>query len=106
MKSQYSTSFFIDINRLGCLPEPNKCEKVIFIMNDKQPSNPLHGITLEQILNELVKHFGWKTLGEMIRIRCFNNDPSIKSSLNFLRRTKWARIKVEKLFLEISKDKK
>jgi len=75
-------------------------------MNDKQPNNPLHGITLEHILNVLVDHFGWEELGEMIKIRCFNSDPSIKSSLKFLRKTEWARLKVEKLFLKISKDKK
>lgn len=72
-------------------------------MHDKQPNNPLHNITLEQILNELVRHFGWEKLGKMIKIRCFNNDPSIKSSLKFLRKTEWARTEVENLFLRISK---
>ncbi|WEA02048.1 VF530 family protein [Mucilaginibacter sp. SJ] len=67
----------------------------------QQPNNPLHGKTLEMILNELVAHFGWKELGKRIRINCFNDDPSIKSSLKFLRKTDWARKKVEELYLEI-----
>ncbi|MFS2185045.1 VF530 family DNA-binding protein [Mucilaginibacter sp. Mucisp84] len=67
----------------------------------QQPNNPLHGKTLERILNELVAHFGWKELGIRIRINCFNDDPSIKSSLKFLRKTDWARKKVEELYLEI-----
>lgn len=67
----------------------------------QQPNNPLHGKTLEMILNELVIHFGWKELGMRIRINCFNDDPSIKSSLKFLRKTDWARKKVEELYLEI-----
>ena len=60
--------------------------------------DPLHGVTLEKILNELVAHYGWEELGRRIDIRCFNFDPSIKSSLQFLRRTSWAREKVEKLY--------
>ncbi len=64
------------------------------------PSNdPLHGLTLETILTKLVEHYGWPELGQMIDIRCFNFDPSIKSSLKFLRRTPWARSKVEALYL-------
>ena len=62
-------------------------------------SNPLHGITLERMLTELVAHFGWPDLGERIRIRCFSSDPSISSSLKFLRKTPWAREKVEGLYL-------
>ena len=58
-------------------------------MVNEQPNNPLHGITLEMILNELVGRYGWKELGERIPIRCFNEDPSVKSSLKFLRRTPW-----------------
>ncbi len=65
-----------------------------------QPNNPLHGITLEMILNHLVSHYGWEEMGYRINIKCFNNDPSIKSSLKFLRRTPWARQKVEDLYLE------
>jgi len=66
----------------------------------KQPVNdPLHGVTLEQILNRLVEVYGWDTLGKRIEINCFNNDPSVKSSLTFLRKTPWARKKVEGLYL-------
>jgi len=61
-------------------------------------SDPLHGITLETILTQLVYHYGWQALGRRIKIRCFNFDPSIKSSLQFLRRTPWARTKVEELY--------
>jgi uncharacterized protein (DUF2132 family) len=60
--------------------------------------DPLHGVTLEMILTQLVAHFGWAELGRRIDIRCFNFDPSIKSSLQFLRRTPWARQKVEDLY--------
>lgn len=69
-------------------------------MNSAQPNNPLHGITLERILNNLVEHYGWNELGQRITIKCFTNDPSIKSSLKFLRRTPWARKKVEELYLK------
>lgn len=68
-------------------------------MRDPQSNDPLHGLTLEVILNSLVDHFGWDGLGRRIKIRCFTDDPSIKSSLKFLRRTPWAREKVERLFL-------
>ncbi len=64
-----------------------------------QANNPLHGVTLEQIVVSLVEHFGWNELGLRIDVRCFNNDPSVKSSLKFLRRTPWAREKVENLYL-------
>jgi uncharacterized protein (DUF2132 family) len=64
-----------------------------------QPRNPLHGVTLEQMLNALVAHFGWPALGAQINIRCFTSDPSIPSSLRFLRKTPWAREKVESLYL-------
>ena len=64
------------------------------------PSNdPLHGLTLETILTQLVEHFGWEKLGREVKIKCFNQDPSIKSSLTFLRRTPWARQEVEELYL-------
>lgn len=66
----------------------------------EQKNNPLHGLTLEMILNHLVEKFGWEELGVMIRIRCFNENPSIQSSLKFLRTTPWARKKVEELYLE------
>jgi len=65
-----------------------------------QPNNPLHGKTLEMILNELVEFYGWPQLAYLIRINCFANDPSIKSSLTFLRKTDWARKKVEELYVE------
>ncbi|HEX9828002.1 MAG TPA: VF530 family protein [Flavobacteriaceae bacterium] len=71
----------------------------------QQPNNPLHGITLEQILTDLVVHYGWEYLGFTINIRCFTHDPSIKSSLKFLRRTPWARTKVEQLYLQMLKNK-
>ena len=66
---------------------------------DQQPNNPLHGITLEKLLTRLVDHYGWEELGREIDIRCFNWEPSIKSSLKFLRKTPWARTKVEELYL-------
>jgi uncharacterized protein (DUF2132 family) len=62
--------------------------------------DPLHGITLEKLLTELVAHYGWARLGERINIRCFQFQPSITSSLRFLRRTPWARLKVEELYRE------
>ena len=68
-------------------------------MSEQQPNNPLHGITLEQLMNSLVERYGWDELGERIRIRCFSNEPSMKSSLKFLRRTPWARKKVEDLYI-------
>jgi len=68
-------------------------------MND-QPNNPLHGITLEKLLTRLVDHYGWEELGRRIDIRCFNWEPSIQSSLKFLRKNQWARDKVEALYLK------
>lgn len=67
-------------------------------MSSAGSSDPLHGVTLERIVTELVAHYGWGKLGQLIDIRCFNFDPSIKSSLPFLRRTPWARAKVEELY--------
>jgi uncharacterized protein (DUF2132 family) len=64
-----------------------------------QARNPLHGITLEMIVTELVAHYGWAELAQQVRIRCFTSDPSVASSLKFLRRTPWARQKVESLYL-------
>lgn len=69
-------------------------------MNNEQVNNPLHGMKLEMILNYLVESYGWETLGMIIEIRCFNYDPSIKSSLTFLRKTPWARAKVEELYVK------
>lgn len=65
----------------------------------EQPNNPLHGYTLEQIVISLEQFYGWDGLGERIPVRCFQNNPSVKSSLKFLRKTPWARKKVEDLFL-------
>jgi uncharacterized protein (DUF2132 family) len=73
-------------------------------MNQSQPNNPLHGITLEMVLTRLVDCYGWEELGRRIRINCFARDPSIKSSLKFLRRTPWARDKVEALYLKSLED--
>ncbi len=70
---------------------------------EQKPKDPLHGITLEKILEALVEKFGWDELGTIITIRCFTYDPSIKSSLSFLRKTPWARKKVEDLYLSIQR---
>ena len=69
-------------------------------MNQKLPNDPLHGITLAMILERLVAHAGWAELGRVIPVRCFTHDPSIKSSLTFLRKTPWARAKVEAFYLD------
>ena len=66
---------------------------------NEQPNNPLHGITLEKLLNQLVDYYGWDELGRQIDIRCFNWEPSVQSSLKFLRKNQWARDKVEALYL-------
>lgn len=70
---------------------------------EEQPKNPLHGIKLLDILEYLVEEYGWDELGKEIHIRCFTHDPSVKSSLKFLRRTPWARDKVEQLYLRTIK---
>jgi uncharacterized protein (DUF2132 family) len=69
-------------------------------MTESQPNNPLHGMKLEEILTKLVERLGWPEMGSCIDIRCFNYDPSVKSSLKFLRKTPWARVKVEQLYLD------
>ncbi|MBA4135567.1 MAG: transporter [Flavobacterium sp.] len=69
-------------------------------MENKQPNNPLHGVTLQLMLEQLVAYYGFDTLGELIKIRCFNHDPNIKSSLTFLRKTEWARKQVETLYIK------
>jgi uncharacterized protein (DUF2132 family) len=79
------------------LPHENKTEK---------NKDPLHGVTLEMIVTRLEKAYGWEELGDRIRINCFKYDPSIKSSLQFLRRTPWAREKVERLYVQALHDKK
>lgn len=70
-------------------------------MTEHRAKDPLHGITLEKIVTRLVEHYGWAGLGEQIDINCFHNNPSVKASLKFLRRTPWARKKVEELFLHL-----
>jgi uncharacterized protein (DUF2132 family) len=74
-------------------------------VNSKPPAHtskdPLHGITLEKILNVLVEHYGWEEMGKRVNIRCFNFDPTVKSSLTFLRKTPWARAKVEQLYVAL-----
>ena len=72
-------------------------------MDEQQVNNPLHGISLEQIVNTLLEHYGWDELGRRINIRCFNQDPSVQSSLKFLRKTPWARKKVETLYIGLKK---
>jgi uncharacterized protein (DUF2132 family) len=69
-------------------------------MSDEQPNNPLHGITLQAILEDLVSRRGFEDLGQQIPIRCFTHEPSLRSSLKFLRKTEWARAKVEALYLK------
>ena len=73
-------------------------------MNKPQPNNPLHGITLEQVVKGLVEYYGWTELSERIKIRCFSSDPSVTSSLKILRKTAWARDKVEKLYIGLQMD--
>jgi len=68
-------------------------------MTQISPKDPLHGITLEVMVTQLFEHYGWLELGRIIDIRCFNFDPSVKSSLKFLRKTPWARKKVEELYI-------
>lgn len=68
-------------------------------MEKSQSKDPLHGITLQRILEQLVDYYGFDTLGELIKIKCFTDNPSVKSSLNFLRKTDWARKKVEELYV-------
>ena len=81
------------------------------LMNDvpvskAQPKNPLHGLTLEAIVRTLETHYGWEELGQRIPVRCFTHDPSVNSSLKFLRKTPWAREKVEGLYLFMLREKK
>lgn len=73
---------------------------------NQQPNNPLHGVKLADILNHLVEIYGWEELGRRIKINCFTSNPSVKSSLKFLRKTPWAREKVERLYLNSRKKNK
>lgn len=75
-------------------------------MSEQQSNDPLHGVTLEQILNSLVEYHGWDELGARIDIRCFNYEPSVKSSLKFLRKTPWARKKVENLYVAMKRKRR
>jgi len=68
-------------------------------MDNQKKTNPLHGVTLQKMLDQLVAFYGFDTLGQLIKIKCFNDNPSVKSSLNFLRKTDWARKKVEHLYI-------
>jgi uncharacterized protein (DUF2132 family) len=70
----------------------------------EQPNNPLHGVKLADIVEKLHAHYGWNQLGYLIHIKCFNDNPSVKSSLTFLRKTPWAREKVEELYLDYLED--
>jgi uncharacterized protein (DUF2132 family) len=72
-------------------------------MSEQQPNNPLHGVTLEQIVSRLVEFYGWDELGKRIDINCFKSDPSVKSSLKFLRKSLWARQKTEDLYLAMKR---
>lgn len=74
-------------------------------MAEYQKNNPTHGVTLEKMIDLLVKELGWEKLGRQINIRCFNNDPSVGSSLKFLRKTPWARKQVEELYVAVSRKK-
>ena len=78
----------------------------MYAMTTPQPKNPLHGLTLEAILQQLVAQYGWSDLAQQINIRCFTHDPSIPSCLKFLRRTPWAREKVESLYLYMLRENK
>lgn len=80
-------------------PDPPNQSTARDFVPDSQPNNPLHGVTLKAMLEHLVDDYGWESLGDRISIRCFTHDPSIKSSLSFLRKTEWARSKVERLYL-------
>ncbi|WP_041646548.1 VF530 family DNA-binding protein [Aromatoleum aromaticum] len=75
-------------------------------MSGTQANNPLHGVTLERMLTELVEHYGWDELGQEIPIRCFQHEPSVASSLKFLRRTPWARERVESLYLHVLRSRR
>lgn len=84
-------------------PIKNHSKAILPMMIEKQPNNPLHGITLKRILDSLVAHYGWRKLAKHIEIRCFINEPSINSSLKFLRKNSWARKEVEDLYLATQK---
>ena len=74
-------------------------------MSNEHKNNPLHGVTLKMIMTELVEHYGWDTLSEFVNIRCLQYDPSINSCLKFLRKTPWAREKIEKVYIVMMKNR-
>jgi uncharacterized protein (DUF2132 family) len=76
------------------------------VTNPPSSKDPLHGVTLEAMVNDLVAFFGWEALAQRISIRCFSSDPSVTSSLKFLRKTPWAREKVESLYLFVQRERK
>jgi len=84
------------------IDSPNFIYPYICRMSD-QPNNPLHGITLKAVVTELHAHYGWERLHGMVKIKCFENNPSINSSLKFLRKTPWARAKVEEVYVRLLK---
>ena len=86
------------------MPHPPADDRAVTEPHDHS-SNPLHGVTLERMLTELVDHFGWEAMGQRIRVRCFTSDPSIPSSLKFLRKTPWAREKVEGMYLYMLRER-
>lgn len=81
-------------------PDNQRQRQVSRLPNRKTSKEPLHGVTLKEVVTQLVDQYGWEELGHRITIKCFNSDPSISSSLKFLRKTPWAREKVEQLYLE------
>lgn len=85
---------------------PDTADTAALTPPEKQARNPLHGLTLESILTALVTAYGWESLGQQINIRCFTSDPSIGSSLKFLRKTPWAREKVESLYLFMQREQR
>lgn len=91
MSPQEGSHYFLD-------PESGYHQGMTTVPRDRAP-DPLHGVTLERMLTEMVAHFGWEVMGQRIKVRCFTSDPSIPSSLRFLRRTPWARERVEGMYL-------
>lgn len=85
----------------GIVPHYHHPKTVFTIMPNTNNNDPLHGVTLKTMVTDLVAHYGWEELGDIVRIKCFTNDPSISSSLKFLRRTPWARDKVEALYVSM-----
>ena len=87
----------------ACKPIQQEMDKENTHQKEDQPNNPMHGVKLLTVLEVLLEHYGWEKLGDEININCFKNDPSINSSLKFLRKTQWARDKVEQLYLDLQK---